>query len=170
MLIDTCEQRVQRPAGRAEADTYYSGKKQQPTLKSQLAVDARAGRIVDVAERVRGPTHDRTLLQASGRLARLPERVGALGDLASVGRAAVHPQGLGAPPCRKPRGQPRPPEDGAYNRAFARRRVLVEQHIHCVRVFEALTQTDRHYRRGHAARARAVVGLVNRQLDDRHAA
>src|SRR5437763_8533207 len=38
VLIDTFEQRVQRPRGRGEADRYYSGKKQQHTLESRLAV------------------------------------------------------------------------------------------------------------------------------------
>ena len=170
VLIDTFEQRVQRPRDRAEADTYYSGKKRQHTRKSQLAVDERDGRIVDVAESVRGPTHDFTLLKGSGLLARLPPEVGALGDLAYVGIEDAHPAGLGATPRKKPRGRPRPPEDVASNAAFARRRVVAEHTIRRVRVFEAVTQPDRHHRRGHTPRVRAVAGLVNRQLDDRHAA
>jgi hypothetical protein len=167
---DTFEQRVQRPRDRAEADTYYSGKKRQHTLKSQLAVDERDGRIVDVAESVRGPTHDFTLLKGSGLLARLPPEVGALGDLAYVGIENAHPAALGATPRKKPRRRPRPPEDVAYNAAFARRRVLAEHTSRRVRGFEAVTQPDRHHRRGHTPRVRAVAGLVNRQLDDRHAA
>ena len=170
VLIDTFEQRVQRPQDRREADTYYSGKKKQHTLKVQVAVAARDGRIVDVAESARGPTHDLTLLKRSGLLPRLPDRVGALGDLAYVGIAQAHPAGLGATPRRKPRGRPRPPEDIAYNRAFARRRVQVEHRIRCVRLYEALTQPDRHHRRGHTRRVRAVVGLVNRHLPPAHAA
>ena len=170
VLIDTFEQRVQRPTDRAEADTYYSGKKRQHTLKSQLAIDERDGRIVDVPPSVRGPTADLTLRKASGLLARLPPEVGALGDLAYVGIAAAHPAGLGATPRKKPRGRPRPPEDVAYNTAFARRRVAAEHTIRRVRVFEAVTQPDRHHRRGHTSRVRAVSGLVNRQLPDCHAA
>jgi hypothetical protein len=170
VLIDTFEQRVQRPKARAAADTYDSGKKQARTRKSQLAVDERDGRIVDAAPSVRGPTHELTLLQGSGLLARLPPEVGALGERAYVGLAAAHPQGLGATPRKKPRGQPRPPEDVAYNTAFARRRVVAEHTIRRVRVFEAVAQPDRHHRRGHTGRVRAVSGLVNRQLDDLHAA
>jgi DDE superfamily endonuclease/Helix-turn-helix of DDE superfamily endonuclease len=164
VLIDTFEQRVQRPKERAEADTYYSGKKRQHTLKSQVAVDERDGRIVDVAPSVRGPTADITLLKGSGLLDRLPEGVGGLGDLAYVGMAALHPRGLGATPRRKPRGQPRPAEDIAYNTAFARRRVVAEHSIGRLRRYEALAQADRHHRRGHTMRVRAVAGLVNRQL------
>jgi hypothetical protein len=162
VIVDTFEQRVQRPRERSEADTYYSGKKKQHTLKSQIAIDERDGRIVDVPDSVRGPTADLTLLKESALLERLPPGVGALGDLADVGIAALHP--LGATPRRKPRGQPRPAEDRAYNTAFARRRVPVEHTIGRLRRYQVLTQTDRHHRRGHTARVRAVAGLVNRRL------
>lgn len=170
VLIDTFEQRVQRPKDRTQADTYYSGKKKQHTLKVQVAVDEQTGEIADVAPSVRGPTHDLTLLKDSGLLGRLPDGLGALGDLGYVGLADAHPAGLGATPRRKPRGRPRPPEDVAYNRAFARRRVKAEHTIGRLRRHEALSAPDRHHRRGHTARVRAVAGLVNRQLRRRRAA
>jgi len=112
VLVDTFAQRVQRPQGRAEADTYSSGKKKQHTLKVQVAVDEATGAVVDAAPSVRGPTADRAVLRASGLRDRLPLGVGALGDRASIGLGDAHPGGLGATSRRKPRGQPRPPADG----------------------------------------------------------
>jgi hypothetical protein len=163
VIVDTFEQRVQRPRDRADADTCYSGKKKQHTLKSQVAV-REDGRVADVAERARGPTADLALLKDSTLLERLPPGVGALGDLAYVGIAALHPAGLGATPRRKPRGKPRRDEDVAYNTAFARRRIVVEHTIGRLRAYQALSQTDRHHRQAHTARVRAVAGLVNRRL------
>ena len=163
VLVDTFEQRVQRPRERAEADSYYSGKQKRHTLKSQVAVNE-LGQVVDVPESVRGPTADITVLKASKLLERLPEGVGALGDLAYVGIGELHPTGLGATPRRKPRGKPRPVEDIAYNTAFARRRVKIEHTIGQLRSYQALSQTDRHHRRQHTTRVRAVAGLVNRRL------
>ena len=163
VVIDTFEQRVQRCKDRAAADAHYSGKKKQHTLKSQVAVDEETGQIVDVADSVPGPTADITVLEQSGLLARLPEGVGGIGDLAYVGIANLHPKGLGASPRRKPRGKDRPPEDIAYNRAFSRRRIVVEHSIGRMRRYQALSQTDRHHRQNHSARVRAVAGLVNRQ-------
>jgi hypothetical protein len=163
VIVDTFEQRVQRPRDRAEADTYYSGKKKQHTLKNQVAV-REDGRIADLAVSARGPTADLALLKASKLLDRLPPDVGAVGDLAYVGIADLHPTGLGATPRRKPRGNPRPAEDVAYNTAFARRRIVVEHTIGRLRAYQALSQTDRHHRQRHTARVRAVAGLVNRQL------
>lgn len=166
VVIDSFEQRVQRPRDRQAADDLYSGKKKQHTLKSQVAVDEE-GRMVDVAESARGPTADISLLEQSGLLDRLPSGVGALGDLGYLGIDKLHPPGLGAAPRKKPRGQPRPAADIAYNTAFSRRRIVVEHAIGRLRRLQSLTQTDRQQRCGHTARVRAVAGLVNRRLDQR---
>jgi DDE superfamily endonuclease len=163
VVIDTFEQRVQRCKDRDTADTYYSGKKKQQTMGSQVAVDEETGQIVDVADSVPGPTADISVLEQSGLLSRLPEGVGGIGDLAYVGIDKLHPKGLGASPRRKPRGKDRPPEDIAFNRAFSRRRIIVEHSIGRMRRYQALSQTDRHHRQNHSARVRAVAGLVNRQ-------
>lgn len=167
VVIDTFEQKIQRPKDPNERDTFYSGKKKTHTLKSQIAVDEDTGAVVDVSDSVPGPTADIKVLEQSGLLKRLPEGVGGIGDLAYMGIDKLHPQGLGAAPRRKPRGQPRPPEDVAYNSAFSRRRIIVENTIGRFRRFLSLTQTDRQHRQNHSARVRAVAGLVNRQLAHR---
>jgi hypothetical protein len=177
VLVDTFEQRVQRPRRRQRA--YYSGKKKCHTLKSQVAVDE-DGYVVHVADSVPGPRADLGVLDGSGLRGRLPRGVGILGDLAYVGlnnpkrrrrgtrrrgQARARRRAQGATPRRKPRGQPRPPADRRYNRAFARRRVVVEHTIGRLRRFRSLAAADRHFRRGHSARVRAVAGLVNRLLE-----
>jgi hypothetical protein len=179
VLIDSFEQRVQRPKNQnkepgqageqaqSQKDTYYSGKKKQHTLKAQVAVDETSGKVVDVSLSVPGPTADLKLLKESGLMGRLPAGVGGIGDLAYLGLSALHPQGLGATPRRKPRGKARPLEDVAYNQALSRRRVLVENTIGRLRRYQCLTQMDRHHRKGHTPRVVAVAGLVNRQFEHR---
>ncbi len=164
VLVDTFEQRVQRHRDRNEADQHYSGKKKQHTLKSQIVVDELSGEICDVSESVAGPTADIRLLAESKVLERLPEGVGAAGDLAYVGIDKLHPCGKGVTPRRKPRNKDRPPEDVAFNRAFAKRRIPVEHTIGRLRRYECLAQLDREHRENHSRRVRAVAGLVNRQL------
>jgi len=165
VIVDTFEQRTQRPARRQRA--YYSGKKKAHTLKSQVAVDE-DGRVVDVAESRPGRWADLKVFRRSGLVGKLIRAgVGALGDLAYVGIADVSARLRGATPRRKPRGQDRPPEDRRYNRAFARRRIGVEHGINRLRRYQALTAVNRHGRRGHATRVRAVAGLVNHMLDHR---
>jgi hypothetical protein len=167
VVIDTFEQPIQRPRRRQKR--FYSGKKKRHTLKSQVAVDELTGRIVDVAESAPGPTADIKVLERSKLLRRLPKGVGGIGDSAYQGIADLHPQGQGAAPRKKPRGKERPPEDRRYNRAFARRRIVVEHRIGRLRRYQALTIQDRHHRRGHTSRVRAVAGLVNRMLDHQEA-
>jgi hypothetical protein len=168
VVIDSFEQRTHRPKRRQRA--YYSGKKKAHTLKSQVAVDEASGRVVDVSDSVPGPWADIKLLAKSRLLKRLPKGVGGIGDTAYTGIDGLHPEGLGAAPRKKPRGEERPPEDRRYNRAFSRRRIVVEHAIGRVRRFRAVSHVNRHARKGHAARVRAIAGLVNRMLDRAKAA
>ena len=163
VVVDSFEQRTQRP--RRQQRAYYSGKKKAHTLKSQVAVDEEFGRFVEVSDSVPGRWADLKLLKRSGLMTRLPAGVGGIGDLGYVGIGDVHP--AGACPRRKPRGKPRPPEDVRYNRAFSRRRIVVEHAIGRLRRFRAVTDVNRHRRAGHAVRVRAAAGLVNRMLDHR---
>ena len=162
VVVDTFEQPVQRHQDRSVADTYYSGKKKRHTMKVQVAVDEQTGQVVDVPESALGPAAAIKVLEESGLLERLPPGVGAIGDLAYVGIDKLHPSGLGAAPRKKPRGKEGPPEDVAYNRAFAKRRIVVEHTIGRMRRYQSITQLDRNHRQGHTARVRAVAGLVNR--------
>jgi hypothetical protein len=164
-VIDSFEQRTQRPERRRRA--YDSGQKKAHTPKSQVAVDEASGRLVDVSDAVPGRWADIKLLERSRLMRRLPKGVGGLGDLGYAGIRDVHPSG--ACPRRKPRGKPRPAGDVRYNRAFGRRRIVVEHAIGRLRRFRAVAHVNRHPRRGHAARVRAIAGLVNRMLDHRTA-
>jgi DDE superfamily endonuclease/Helix-turn-helix of DDE superfamily endonuclease len=168
VVIDSFEPRTHRPKRRQRA--YYSGKKKAHTLKTPVGVDEESGRFVDVSDSVPGPWADIKLLKKSRLLRRLPKGVGGIGDLGYVGITDLHPGGLGAAPRRKPRGKPRPPGDVRYNRAFSRRRIVVEHAIGRLRRFRAVAHVNRHRRAGHAARVRAIAGLVNRMLDQPKAA
>jgi hypothetical protein len=165
VLVDSFEQPTHRPKRRQRA--YYSGKKKRHTVKAQVAVDEESGRVVHVPPSAPGPTADITLLKRSRLLGCLPRGVGLVGDTAYLGAAEVRPGVACATPRRKPRGKPRPAADRRYNRAIARRRVRVEHTIRRLRVFQALTQVNRHGRRRHEHRVRAVAGLVNRMIDAR---
>ena len=70
---------MQRPCTSRYVDLYYSGKKKQHTLKSQIAVDELTGEIVDAAESVPGPTADITLLEQSALLTLACQRRSRLG-------------------------------------------------------------------------------------------
>src|SRR5450631_3764872 len=80
VVIDSFEQKVQRPQNATARDEWYSGKKKTHTIKSQTAVDEETGEIVDVPDSVPGPKADIKLLEQSGLMKRLPAGVGGMGD------------------------------------------------------------------------------------------
>jgi len=165
VVIDSFEQKIQRPKDPTERNTWYSGKKKTHTIKSQVAVDEETGEIVDIPDSVPGPTADIKLLEHSGLLDKLPDGLGSLGDSGYQGIDKLHPKGHS--PRKKPRGKDRPPEDVAYNTAFSRRRIIVENTNNRLRRYQSLNQTDRYHRQNHTQRVRAVAGLVNRQIRSR---
>lgn len=167
VVIDSFEQRAQRPKRRRRA--YHSGKKKAHALKSRVAADEDSGAVVDVSDSVPRPWADIKRLERSRPMTRLPKGVGGIGDVGYVGIGELHPTGSGAAPRRKPRGKERPPADRKYNRAFRRRRIVVEHAIGRLRRFRAVAHANRHPRPGHAMRVRAVAGLVNRMPDHRAA-
>lgn len=117
-----------RVADPDERDGYYSGKKKQHTLKSQVAVDEDTGAVVDISESVPGPTADLTLLKESGLMGRLPPGVGALGDLAYVGSTiwtptSKEPHRVGSPGAshaRRQIGSTTAPSRGAASESSTR--------------------------------------------------
>lgn len=167
-VVDSFEQRVQRPKVVADRDGWYSGKKRQHTVKSQIVVESESGWIRVVAESVKGRVSDIKLLEQSGVLDDLPDQTGMIGDAAYQGIAKLHP--LGCSPYKKPIRGELTEVMIAYNRAFSQRRIIVEMVINRLRRYQSLTQMDRHHRCKHTARVCAVAGLVNRQLRHRMAA
>jgi hypothetical protein len=163
-VVDSYEQRVQRPSDRPEADRHYSGKKRAHTTKTQVVVELGNGDVREVTPGVPGPVSDPRLLRQSGALARVPSDAPLMGDQAYHGLGRWP---SGAPrvltPRRKPRGKDRPPADRTFNRVFARARIVVEHTIRDLRTFQALSQADRHRRRGQQARVCAVVALRARR-------
>lgn len=166
-LVDSFEQRVQRPSDPQEQRQHYSGKKKTHTLKTQVVVQPDTGLFMDVSESVRGPTNDHTLVRRSGVRGRLPSCTVLGGDLGYVGQVKEPGDMEVATPRRKPRGKERPQEDVAYNKAFAQVRVKVEHSIGRARRYQALSQQDRHHRELVTERGQAIAGLVNRQITTR---
>lgn len=167
-VVDSFEQRVQRPKRAADRDGWYSGKKKQHTVKSQIVVESESGWIRDVADSVKGRVSDIKLVEQSGVLNHLPDDTGMMGDAAYQGIAKLHP--LGCSPFKKPIRGELTEDMIAYNHAFSQRRIIVETIINRLRRYQCLSQMDRQHRQDHTARVCAVAGLVNRQLRHRMAA
>ncbi len=136
------------------------------SIRSRASGGGRAsGKFVDVADSAPGPSADVTLLakSADGAAARGRGRHRGSG---LPGHGVLHRQGLvGATPRKKPRHGA--PADGClYNRAFSRRRIVVENSIARLRRYQCLRRRASPSA-PHGACVVAVAGLVNGQIDQR---
>ena len=63
LIVDSLEQARERPGDNEEQRSYFSGKKQQHTFKSQMITLPKGRDIVDVSAGAKGPTRDINLFR-----------------------------------------------------------------------------------------------------------
>jgi hypothetical protein len=165
VIIDSKEQRVNRPRGYDAQKPYYSGKKKAHTVKTQVVVDP-CGRIESVSDSVPGgANHDLPLLCGSGVLEQLAAGEGAMVDKGYVGLKNYYPDVPVVIPLKASRNHPLTEEQKDYNRRVARCRIVVEHTMAQLNRFTVLRQVFRGQQRGrHSQVVRVVARLVNRRL------
>ena len=165
VVIDSKEQRVNRPTGYEAQRPYYSGKKKAHTVKTQVVVDP-CGRIEAVGDSVPGgANHDLPLLCGSGVLEQLAGGEAAMVDKGYVGLRNYYPDTPVVLPFKASRNHPLTDEQKAYNREVARYRIVVEHTMAQWNRFTVLRQVFRGRQRGrHGQVVRVVARLVNRRL------
>lgn len=164
LVIDSKEQRVQRPGGPHQRQKpYYSGKKRAHTLKTQLAV-APDGRIESVSPSVPGSVNDVRLLRETGLLGRLAEGEAAMTDKGYEGAEKGQRAGVLVRAKKDRKRNPCTDEDKARNRLIARDRIVVEHVNAQLNRFTVLRQVWRGKRLvRHSQVVRVVAVLVNRR-------
>jgi hypothetical protein len=165
VIIDSKEQRVNRPTGYDAQKPYYSGKKKAHPVKTQVVVDP-CGRIEAVSASVPGgANHDLVLLRGSGVLEQLADGEAAMLDKGYVEVQNYYPEVPVVLPFKASRGHPLTAEQEAFNRTVARYRIVVEHTLAQLTRFTVLRQVFRGQQRGrHSQVIRVVAKLVNRRL------
>ena len=170
LVIDTKEQRIQRPTSTPENDAqkpYYSGKKKCHTLKTEIGV-LPDGQIGAVSTSVPGgATHDLVLLRRTGLIGRLDEEEAAMLDKAYVGLAKDYPHIRLYIPFKASRNHPLTEEQKASNRLLAKYRIVVEHTNAQLNQFPVLAQVYRHARESHPRTVRVVSLLINQRIRQR---
>ena len=168
LVIDSKEQRVQRPGGAHERQKpYYSGKKRTHTLKTQLAVSPE-GLIESVSPSVPGSVNDVRLLRETGLLGRLAAGEAGMTDKGYEGADKGERAGVLIIPKKDRKKNPCTEADKARNRSIARHRIVVEHVIAQLNRFTVLRQLWRGKRLlRHSQVVRVVAHLVNRRTQVR---
>jgi hypothetical protein len=185
VLVDATEQRVARPSQRADQKAYYSGKKKQFTLKTQIVADS-AHYIHAMSEAVPGAEHDKALSDRLHTLDRLPTECEAAADKGYQGLAAQVPyvpvrdtvSGATAivprltvyTPIKKPKGGVLTEEQMTFNRVLSAVRIRVEHCIGWVKNWAILTTRFRCAHSLYTSIMCTICGFVNAQTQRRQTA
>jgi hypothetical protein len=163
LVVDATEQSFHRLKGWDNQKPFYSGKKKRHTIKAQL-ICTPSGRVGSVGPSVPGSVHDLTLLRKSGEADELLPEEGLMTDLAYVGLADDRPGLHVVLPHKAKKDVALSDEQKAYNKRVSRCRVVVENLLARLKVFQVLRQTFRSVFGRHAQVFRVVALLVDRCL------
>ena len=135
LLVDSFEQGRFRPLDNQEQTQYFSGKKANHTLKTQVISLPNGADIVDVLTAERGPEADINLMRK--RLTQFREGQRFLGDKAYIGEGQI------LTPKKKPKGGRLTSEEKANNRILSQRRIDIEHLIRRVKIFRVVQERFR---------------------------
>ena len=165
-IVDTTEQRVQRPGDDERQRRHYSGKKKAHTRKTAIVVNE-WGRIRDVSHSTPGSKHDLKHVVESQVIDEAPEDVTVIGDAGFDGLQNYYPERNVGTPHKARRNHPLTPDQKLANREFSSVRIVVENTLSHMKHFKVLAHQFRHTVELHDDAFRAVVGIINHRIDRR---
>ena len=139
--------------------SYYSGKKKHHTLKTQVVVDQRTGKIICTAYGT-GRMHDFHLFKAS-QVVFAHSQI-CLADRGYQGIVKLHT--LSCTPSKKLRNAEFPESHRQYNRLLAWVRVVAEHINRKLKIFRILAERYRNRRRRFGLRFNLIAALLNFEL------
>lgn len=157
LIVDSSEQRVERPVDYEEQKKYYSGKKKMHTLKTQFIVMPKGQDIVDVTVGELGKTSDINLFRQS--LQKFDKQQTFIGDKAYKGESAI------ITPHKKPKKGEITPEQKQENKDLSSQRIGVEHLIGVGKVFRVAAERFRLARHQYKKVISAVCGLVRVRIN-----
>ena len=155
--MDVTETPIERP--KKKQRRYYSGKKKRHTLKAQVVVDQRTGKIICTAYGT-GRMHDFCLFKAS-QVVFAHSQI-CLADRGYQGIVKLHP--LSCTPSKKPRNAELPESHRQYNCLLASWRVVAEHINRRLKIFRILAERYRNRRKRFGLRFNLIAGLLNYEL------
>jgi DDE superfamily endonuclease/Helix-turn-helix of DDE superfamily endonuclease len=157
VIMDVTETPIERPKHRQRR--FYSGKKKQHPLKSQVLIDRDTGQVICLYFG-KGRQHDFKLFQAFG--VHLHPDTQGLQDKGYQGIQNLHHKSL--LPIKKPKGGKLNREQKVQNRELARERIGIEHVNRRFKVFRILGQRYRNRRRRYGLRCNLIAALCNFEL------
>jgi hypothetical protein len=156
LIVDSTEQRRERPTDYEEQKECYSGKQKHHTFKSQLITNSDGSEIVDVIAGVPEPSADVNLLRQ--QQPRLSEEQRYTADKAYIGAQRT------CTPHKKPKGKELSDEQIAENKEISSRRIFVEHLIGKLKIFRVMQERFRLRPQKYRLIFLTICGLVRFKL------
>jgi hypothetical protein len=166
-FLDATEQEIPRPKNKHKRKTHYSGKKKRHTVKTQLTVNEK-DLIIHKTTHVKGSMHDYTLYRHS--YPHLPDNVCLDLDLGYLGIRDDYPKLNCMLPFKKKnpghgkrgvKAEELSPEQKAFNKQFAKERVVSEHANSRVKKFQIWGGEFKNRLKHYDVMTDIVCGLLN---------
>lgn len=142
-IVDGTERPIERPKDNNRQQKYYSGKKKRHTIKNQVVIHPKSKRILFVSKTVEGKMHDKTLLEETGILLKVPPKSCGLGDSGYEGVRKESSWLKFVTPLKKKPGGERTDMEKQVNKTLSSIRVKVEHVIGRLKVNRILSDKFR---------------------------
>lgn len=163
ILIDATEQERQRPNRRTQK-AYRSGKRKQPTLKTQIVV-GRSGKILDVSKTYPGSIHDLTVLRTERTTGKIPQTSRIYLDRGYQGIGKDIPNlDFKIPPKRNRWKKELTRSQKIQKTKVSKKRILVEHIFSRLKKYRVLAEKIRHGVRNYNRDFRNIAALTNFRL------
>ena len=156
LLVDSSEQRRERPKDKEDREKYYSGKKQAHTFKNQFITLAHGEDIADVIVGERGPEADVNLLRRQQQ--NFSDKQAFQGDKAYQGAEGTKT------PHKKPPKKKLTPEKKAENTKLSQSRIYVEHLIRIIKIFRIASERFRLHSSTYQQVMLVICGLVRLRI------
>lgn len=164
VVFDVTECPIERPKRKKKGRRkngqrrYYSGKKKRHTLKEQIVVDQKSGKII-ATNMGRGKTHDFKIYKLSKHRVHPDTKI--QGDSGYQGIQKLHANS--ELPKKRSKKTPLTKEDKARNRQISSDRVIVENVFGFIKKFKIISQRYRNRRKRFGLRFNLICAIFNHE-------
>lgn len=164
LVIDSTEQKRKRPENKRKRKNFYSGKKHQHGLKTQIVVDIQ-GRIINISKTYPAKVHDKTLLIKEKTLDRLPKNLRILMDKGYKKIEKLYPNHIIFIPIKRNRWKRTLTKgEKIKNTLLAKKRIRAEHAISRLKKYQILSQIYRSADDDYNRHFRNIAALCNFRL------
>ncbi len=157
IVMDVMESSLEKP--KQKQKSFFSGKKKEHTLKTQIIIEQKTGLILCLAHG-KGKTHDFKLFKNSG--VKFNKNRQLIADKGYQGIKKIHR--LSETPQKRPKGQELTKEQKKSNRELNRIRIVIEHVNRRLKIFKILSYRYRNRHRRFGLRINLIAGIYNYEL------